>query len=499
MTQDRKINKKIGLVSAGLATVALAGSVWLASGSGVVGQTPKPQDVAPVPTPTPAGVQIAPVVPTGPTATGDVAALRARFAQLQTTLQKTPTSAEEQLAQQQAIVEMTRLQSQIQQLEAASGNFSAYRQARDAQLAQSGQTGAAPIPGGASSVDPTLAGANGVGGGLPDATRQDILNASGLNGGIPGQIGGGFATSPEERAMLIEQRDGLMRQYRQLQQTLRALQPGDEALAENLKEEQKTLLSQLKEIDSRLVVVAPGSPAPTTAAPIAPTIPNPAATTFPNPAAPDSGLVNPWQPPANSTLPIPGQAPNDVLERMEKAQQAAQLLREAGLLQLAGHVVNEIPRMSNPGFTETTLVAGSWAESAGMSEEANNPFHMVSPKDIEGINSSINALKARIDALDKTLSDVDTQLKLLTRQQVSGYVTQPQAPNVQTPDAEPTAPEAPANDETPVEESAPLSTRSVPDDDLLMSFAQTRDASASDRTVSVGDLEFLPIDSNDAN
>ena len=436
MTLDINIQKKIARIVAALAILTLVFFAWRDAKSDDVGQPQAPQSVAPLPTPTGPTVpnadaireSSAPIRPTVP----DVAALRARFAQLQTTLQKTPTSAEEQLAQQQAILEMTRLQSQIQQLE-ASGTFSAYRQARDAQLAQPGQTGAAPTAGVASGIDPTLASANG---GLPGAARQDILNASGLDGGIPGQVGGGFATSPEERAMLVEQRDGLMRQYRQLQQTLRALQPGDEALAENLREEQKTLLSQLKEIDSRLVVVEPGAPAQQAAAPIAPTIPNPAASDF----------VNPWQPPAASTLPIPGQAQDDVLGRMEKAQQAAQLLREAGLIQLAGHVLNEVPRMSNPAFTETTLVAGSWSESAGMSEEANNPFHMVSPKDIEGINNSINALKARIDALGQTLSDVETQLKLLTRQQVSGYVTQPQTLDVPVPDATPIAPEEPVDE-----------------------------------------------------
>ena len=437
MTLDINIQKKIVRIVAALAILTLVFFAWRDAKSDDVSQPQAPQSVAPLPTPTGPTVpnadaireSSAPIRPTVP----DVAALRARFAQLQTTLQKTPTSAEEQLAQQQAILEMTRLQSQIQQLE-ASGTFSAYRQARDAQLAQPGQTGAAPIP--ALEIAPTPAGAND--GVVPGAARQDILNASGLNGGIPGQVGDGFATSPEERAMLIEQRDGLIRQYSQLQQTLRALQPGDEALAENLREEQKTLLSQLKEIDSRLVVVAPGASAQQAANPIAPTIPTPAPTTL--------GQTSDWQIPKESSLPIPGQAQDDVLGRMEKAQQAAQLLREAGLIQLAGHVLNEVPRMSNPAFTETTLVAGSWAESVGMSDEANNPFHMVSPKDIEGINNSINALKARIDALGQTLSDVETQLKLLTRQQVSGYVTQPQTLDVPVPDATPIAPEEPVDE-----------------------------------------------------
>ena len=386
-------------------------------------------------------------------------------------------TAEEQLKQQQAITEMTRLQSELQRIEATVGNFAAYRQARDAQFAQTPKTdqpNAAPLGTAIPSGDPMLAGVGGLNDQFPGAARQDVLNASGLNGDLASRVGTGAALTPGEAAMLREQKDGLTQQYRQIQQTLRALQPGDEALAENLRQEQETLLTQLKEIDARLV----GAPAQ----PLAPIAPN---------------LASPVAP--NSTLPIAGQDSNDVLDRMQKAQQAAQLLREAGLLQLAGHVVNEIPRMSNPGFTETTLVAGSWAGSAGLSDEANNPFHTVSPKDIEGINNSINELKGRVDALGQTLADVETQLKLLTRQQVSGYVTQPQTPDVQIPATTPAVPEEPKIDEAPADDGAAPSARANSAvDDILASFAQTRNASTPNRSLPDDGLEFTPVDYNNA-
>ena len=92
--------------------------------------------------------------------------------------------------------------------------------------------------------------------------------------------------------------------------------------------------------------------------------------------------------------------------------------------------------MSNPNYQETNLVEGSWAASAGQAEEANNPFHIVTPKDIEGLNASINDLKTRVDKLGDALSGIETILKLLTRQQVSGYLPQSeQAATAPTTDA----------------------------------------------------------------
>ena len=431
MTQNKKIVKGICFASAGLATVALTVSLGFAVKPGVVvGQTPtaEPQATATAPTTsatpataaipdvaTGAGQNLAATTNPAPITPGSVdygAAIRDRIRQLQATLQQTPTSAQEQLAQQQTVAEMTRLQAELQRLEATTGNFAAYRAARDAQRAQlGGATNMNQPLGTAQGVDPSFAGFGVANGQIPGAARQDVLAGSGLDGGLAGRVGAGATLTPGEAAMLREQKEGLTQQYRQIQQTLRALQPGDEALAENLRREQETLLAQLKDIDARLVN-----------APAQPVIPT----------APEIGT--PVVPPS-ATLPLAGPAIDDVLGRMQKAQQAAQLLREAGLPQLAGHVVSEIPRMSAPDFSETTLVAGRWTENAGSSDEANNPFYTVSPKDIEGINNSINDLKTRVDKLGQTLADVETQLKLLTRQQVSAYIAQPEP---QAPAAAPT-------------------------------------------------------------
>ena len=141
---------------------------------------------------------------------------------------------------------------------------------------------------------------------------------------------------------------------------------------------------------------------------------------------------------------------------MQKASDAARLLREAGLFKLAGHVDNEVARMSNPNYQETNLVEGSWAASAGQAEEANNPFHIVTPKDIEGLNASINDLKTRVDKLGDALSGVETILKLLTRQQVSGYLPQSeQAATAPTTDATLPATATPTPDATPATAPAP--------------------------------------------
>ena len=428
MSQNKMIVKRLCLASAGIASVALGSVMWFVADAGVVvGQTPAPQDVPALPTPVdpspvpgaPAAVQFgaAPQYTPQTPAVDSVPALRARIAQLQATLQKTPVSAQEQVAQQKTISEISSLQAQIQQLETSAGQYSAYRQARDAQARQSG------------AVDPTGPGAGTAGDLYAPSSRQGLLDASGLNSANLGnRIGAGVALTPGEASLLREQKEGLTQQYRQIQQTLRALQPGDEALAENLRQEQETLLSQLKEIDARLVnapaqVPTPANPDPT-----------------PNFVVPPANQLNFNAPPADN-----------VLERVQKANQAVQLLREAGLVQLAGHVANELPRMASPNFTETNLVAGTWAQGSGLADEANNPFHTVSPKDIQGINDSIGALKSRIEELSQKLADVETQLKLLTRQQVSGYISQPQQPEEPVQNAEPASDQpldAPGADES---------------------------------------------------
>lgn len=385
MTNSKKLAGKIG-VAATFAAIALfaVSSADVAKSAGQDATENGAAQNAPGATST-TGASAAPAT------TDSVAALRARISSLQATLQNAPTSVEEQVAQQRTLADIAGLQAELQRREAVAGQFSSYRQARDAQVG--------------------LAGADVVGSGSADASglyapnaRIDALNASGLGVGANPYNLGGAVVSPGEAALLREQKSGLTQQYRQLQQTLRALQPGDEALAENLKREQETILAQLKDIDARLL----NAPAETTEV-----------------VAPNAD--------ANFTLPetnrlvLNGAATDNVMEKMQKANQAATLLREAGLVQLAGRVTTEIPRMADPNFTETSLVEGTWAQNSGLADEENNPFHTVSPKDVQGIRDSIDDLKSRVDALSQTLSDVETQLKLLTRQQVSGYIDQPRA------------------------------------------------------------------------
>ena len=365
-----------------------------------------------------------------------LASLRSQMQALQSRLQKTPTSLEEQNEQRQIINELASIQAQIQRLEATTGNFAAYRQARDL------QAGLLPPNDPTTAMNAMTQGYN-----RRDAfdanasagiSREQILNASGLDSNVLAARFGGAQISEAEAGLLREQKEGLTQQYRQIQQTLRALQPGDEALATNLRQEQATILEQLKEIDSKL-----------SNAPQAPTVP-------PFDAASDRFNADQFSvPPANrlpnftdATTPL-----GDLAARMQKVNQAAQLLREAGLVQLANYAANEAPRLADPNFVETSLTPGAWSESDGLAETRNNPFQQITPRDLEKITSSVDELKAKIDALTETATNVEAQLKLLTR--VSGYVA--------TPEGAPTPIDVPTQEDAPKEE-APTSEDATPNE-----------------------------------
>ena len=109
---------------------------------------------------------------------------------------------------------------------------------------------------------------------------------------------------------------------------------------------------------------------------------------------------------------------NDVAAKIRKAQQAAEILREAGLVHLASLASAEIPRLADPNFAETRYVPGTWSEGAGLAEERYTPVQQISADEIDAIKTSIDDLKARVDSLTEIMSNVETQLKLLTRQTV---------------------------------------------------------------------------------
>lgn len=380
--------------------------------------TDAPISPAPSPTPTPANPNPlgigAPSVPASPVpttlqlggapyvapapsavASNDVEALRAQVRTLEGRLRQAPTTAAEQEEQMKIVAELAALQRQIQQAEAAAGDFATYRRNRAAQ----------------EGVD-------------LDAN----LNANPLSAPNAGSLGGADAQAPTaaiplapgEAELLRAQKEELTRQYRQLQQTMRALSPSDEALATTLRAEQTTLLNQLKEIDERL-----------TNAPQAPTTP-----AIPNALPNLGGDFADAIPPENRLPAFAGASEltggNDVAAKMQKAQEAAEILRSVGLVNLAGLATAEIPRLADPNFAETRYVPGTWTEGAGLAEERYNPFQQISKDEIDAIKTSIDDLKTRVDSLTEIMSNVETQLKLLTRQTVDG--ASPVAPSVPAPE-----------------------------------------------------------------
>ena len=318
---------------------------------------------------------------------GDLPSLRARAQQLQAQLQKMPTSLAEQTAQTAAYNELLDVQSQIQRLEMAAGQFSSYSQARNRMAGVDGANAQTQSPYAAAQAQ----------------NRRQILANSGLNTGAPASVAPGQVTTQAEFSLLQEQRDALLQNYRQIQQTLRALQPGDAALAENLRLEQNSIAAQLREIDEKLAA-APAS-AQIQQLPQA------------NGANPTSGI-----PAQNQLLTTPsGAIPTlDVSLRIQKVSQAAQLLREAGLAQLANYAATEAPKLADPNFQEQSLVPGSWAESDGLSEARNNPFaQQVKKDDVDALSNKIDDLQSQIEKLTKAFADVEAQLKLLTRNTAS--------------------------------------------------------------------------------
>lgn len=378
----------------------------------------------------------------------ELASLRARQKELQTQMQRMPTSLADQQAQQAVYTELLDLQDKIQKLEAQAGQFAAYRQNRDRQ-AGVGQYQPQDPGAFAQAADP----ANPL-----DALRQkrqQELNESGLNSGsLYARTDAGAGLTPGEVALLREQKEGLTQQYNQIQQTLRALQPGDAALSENLQQELTSVLKQLREIDARLAA------APKTSLD-AQSVPSVANGTDPFVVPPQNRLnINDAHPLGSTNISV----------RMQKVNQAAQLLREAGLLNLADHATMEVPKLADPNYRETRLVPGTWAEGDGLAESRNNPFKQVGAKDIEQINNKIDSLQKQVETLTKTLTDVEAQLKLLTRSavaptdavppeafQLDGPVPSVPVPVEATPidpadEAAPIAPGLPADEAAPIDD-----------------------------------------------
>ncbi|MBQ1278057.1 MAG: hypothetical protein IIY07_05385, partial [Thermoguttaceae bacterium] len=194
-------------------------------------ETPTPSVPASPATPTPVNPNPlgigAPQTSLAPVASPNVETLRAQARALEAQLTVLPTTAAEQEAYQKIVAELSALQRQIQQAEAAAGDFASYKRAR---AAQEGNSPFAASPNVANA--PNASALLGVGLGTPATPPTAAL-------------------APGEAELLRAQKEELTQQYRQLLQTMRALSPSDEALATTLQAEQTTILNQLKEIDER--------------------------------------------------------------------------------------------------------------------------------------------------------------------------------------------------------------------------------------------------------
>lgn len=372
----------------------------------------KNADFAPAPSnPNPLGIGTPNAVSNvAPAAAPNVEALRAQARALEAQLTVLPTTAAEQEAYQKVVAELSALQRQIQQAEATLGDFASYKRARAA------QEGTAPF-----AASPNVA----------NAPNASALLDAGLGTPAPSPTAA-LPLAPGEAEALRAQKEELTRQYRQLLQTMRALSPNDAALATTLQAEQTTLLNQLKEIDERLAS-APVVPTP-------PAVPNalPEIGLDPSAAIPPENRLAP-----TASLDLIGGA--DAAAKIQKANEAAALLREAGLVNLASLAAAEIPRLADPNFAETRFVPGTWSEGAGLAEERYNPFQQISKDEIDAIKTSIDDLKARVDSLTEIMSNVETQLKLLTRQTVDAQPAPVVVPSVPTLPSSTDAPEtAPA-------------------------------------------------------
>ena len=212
-------------------------------------------------------------------------------------------------------------------------------------------------------------------------------------GGMP-QVQGGF--DPMNDPALYKQiKEELTFQLKQLQQTLSVLGPQDEALSATLKEQQTDLLKQLADVNGKL-----GQPADSMAA-------DPNAAIAPNISA-DPNAANGLNPAiaADPTAPMNLNAFND---KVAKAQQAAMLLQEAGLVELANHALNQAAELGNPNFTEAPLpnAGGDWFNPGGAKAD-----------DIAELKATIAELKTQLDTMSASLTEITTQLKLLSRQSV---------------------------------------------------------------------------------
>ncbi|MDO4587776.1 MAG: hypothetical protein Q4C95_10835 [Planctomycetia bacterium] len=232
-------------------------------------------------------------------------------------------------------------------------------------------------------------------------------------------------------------KEELTLQLKQLQQTLRALQPQDVILAQTLREQQSTLLNQLKGINDQIdalkrqnsgSIQTPDSLMSLNNSYAIPNVLPPVTDnnsgTLPGLMSSSGDLNATNLNPENYLL----NSPNDATTKMRKANEAAQILREVGLNDLANQILNIIPQMMNPDFKEP--VQNQWNDNPNLIDSINNPFQTVPSTEVTELKGSISELRSEIEKMSQELVEMNTQLKLLSRQAVSAPFSYPNETDV---------------------------------------------------------------------
>ncbi len=252
-----------------------------------------------------------------------------------------------------------------------------------------------------------------------------------------------FKGMPVNASVLQHMKNEWTFQLQQIQQMLRSLQPQDEQLAKTLKEQQAEILKDLKDVNEQLEKMGPNA-ATSEMDPLFQgildetqrkmgQIPNPNTSSVPanNPLAAlnQNNKANAAGVPLDNNLTgldsgLNANAAADSEQKIKKVENAIILLREAGLPLLANQAANQIPNLLNPAFTEEPLNTGINPPVPGLTDitGAANPYEPLPSKEVTELKTLISELKGQLSQMANDLTDVQTQLKLLSRQIVQPAV-----------------------------------------------------------------------------
>ena len=268
----------------------------------------------------------------------------------------------------------------------------------------------------------------------------------------PAGLGGSLIPPPrpgfDNKAFYQQLREDITSQLRQIQDMLRTLQPQDEQLSKMLKGQQAELMSQLQELDKQMGAAGTAkNTAKTDPATASATTPTADATgltpSIPPAAAIPPAALSPVSPAAPVTpsveLPVSGASlPN--AEQSKKIEQAAKLLREAGLEQMAV----QVSMMGNLPLPEGGAAAPfSWnGENNSLNSRARDPFAAEPSQEVVELKKSVEELKSDLQKVSTELENITSQLKLISHKIVAESAAAP-APVTPAPAASAPAAEKP--------------------------------------------------------